>query len=36
MVQAVAWVAYVVIVLPLFLKPTKKTVPAPAAAAVKE
>jgi len=32
--QAVAWVAYVAIVLPLFLKPTKqKTAPAPAAAA---
>ncbi len=31
--QAVAWVAYVAIVLPLFLKPSKKTAPAPAAAA---
>jgi high-affinity iron transporter len=31
--QAVAWVAYVAIVLPLFLKPSKKTVAAPAAAA---
>jgi len=31
--QAVAWLAYVVVVLPLFLKPTKqKTAPAPAAA----
>nr|WP_225957914.1 iron uptake transporter permease EfeU [Amycolatopsis lexingtonensis] len=31
--QAVAWVAYVAIVLPLFLKPSKKTAPAPAVAA---
>jgi high-affinity iron transporter len=31
--QAIAWVAYVVIVLPLFLKPSKKPAPAPAAAA---
>jgi high-affinity iron transporter len=31
--QAVAWVAYVAIVLPLFLKPSKKTAPVPAAAA---
>ncbi|MEV6830297.1 iron uptake transporter permease EfeU [Amycolatopsis sp. NPDC051102] len=31
--QAVAWVAYVAVVLPLFLKPSKKTVPAPAVAA---
>jgi high-affinity iron transporter len=31
--QAVAWVAYVAIVLPLFLKPSKKAVPAPAVAA---
>ncbi|MEV7099058.1 iron uptake transporter permease EfeU [Amycolatopsis sp. NPDC051045] len=31
--QAVAWVAYVAIVLPLFLKPSKKTAPAPAAVA---
>ncbi|WP_290053266.1 iron uptake transporter permease EfeU [Amycolatopsis solani] len=27
--QAVAWIAYVVIVLPLFLKPSKKTAPGP-------
>jgi high-affinity iron transporter len=33
MLQAIAWLAYVVIVLPLFLKPSKKTAPAPAAAA---
>ncbi|WIY05727.1 FTR1 family protein [Amycolatopsis mongoliensis] len=32
LLQAIAWVAYVVIVLPLFLKPSK-TAPAPAAAA---
>ncbi|MEV6446533.1 iron uptake transporter permease EfeU [Amycolatopsis sp. NPDC051716] len=31
--QAVAWVAYVAVVLPLFLKPSKKTAPAPAVAA---
>jgi high-affinity iron transporter len=31
--QAVAWVAYVAVVLPLFLKPRKKAAPAPAAAA---
>jgi high-affinity iron transporter len=36
-VQAVAWVAYVVIVLPLFLKPTKQTARRePAAASTKE
>ncbi|KZB87537.1 iron uptake transporter permease EfeU [Amycolatopsis regifaucium] len=34
--QAVAWLAYVAIVLPLFLRPKKKVVAAPAAAAVKE
>jgi high-affinity iron transporter len=35
--QAVAWIAYVVIVLPLFLKPTKKSArPEPAAASPKE
>lgn len=34
--QAVAWVAYVAIVLPLFLRPTKKPAPAPAAASTKE
>ncbi|WP_037317269.1 iron uptake transporter permease EfeU [Amycolatopsis orientalis] len=34
--QAVAWLAYVAIVLPLFLKPKKKTVATPVAAAVKE
>jgi high-affinity iron transporter len=31
--QAVAWAAYVAVVLPLFLKPSKKTAPAPAVAA---
>ncbi|QKV78145.1 iron uptake transporter permease EfeU [Amycolatopsis sp. Hca4] len=31
--QAVAWLAYVAVVLPLFLKPSKKTTPAPAVAA---
>ncbi|GAA1962793.1 iron uptake transporter permease EfeU [Amycolatopsis minnesotensis] len=34
--QAVAWVAYVAIVLPLFLRPTRKRAPAPAAASTKE
>ncbi|SDX79773.1 high-affinity iron transporter [Amycolatopsis xylanica] len=34
--QAIAWLAYVVIVLPLFLRPTTKTVQPPANAGVKE
>ncbi|MFD5090560.1 iron uptake transporter permease EfeU [Amycolatopsis thailandensis] len=34
--QAVAWVAYVAIVLPLFLRPKKKATATPVAAAVKE
>ncbi|QWF82010.1 iron uptake transporter permease EfeU [Amycolatopsis sp. CA-230715] len=34
--QAVAWVAYVAIVLPLFLRPTRKPAPAPAVASTKE